>query len=447
MKDSPVEVGRRDVYAFDQRTANILHAIPSSPPGKDLEIYSFIQDPWGKQTASHYSWMDWISLVLSMIAKLAEFIILRRYGAFPLAWITLSTWLFFSSAALVLRLHDLRRHALDLEIDTITGSLLTSSTAGGPRKVLLGITKSPRLHIIWRITWGIGGVVGIATVVATYLALSHPSSNEVFFVWTGFQTLWLGIRSTLFYILSDIESQYQVGLKGKPLGEANPQERARLRRLVFALSKYQIHQHPRSPLSYVEAMDSIDKLDNVQSEYPLSSEEKTITLSVQDVIPDTILSSLSWVFGSKQGGFDFYDTSIIILNTPNGTISIPAARALSTETLLAENLDSEQGSGDTHLPRGGLVPHGSAASPWGKSIDVDVQWRYWIPCSGGRWLFFTTEQTKSKGSRKAVVMSDQQVTDMLDSGKIYISLRHVDEVKEIVETSTIACRHLQELLK
>jgi hypothetical protein len=36
---------------------------------------------------------------------------------------------------------------------------------------------------------------------------------------------------------------------------------------------------------------------------------------------------------------------------------------------------------------------------------------------------------------------------MLDSGKIHISLRHVDEVKEIVETSTIACRHLQELLK
>jgi hypothetical protein len=440
-----VEVGRRDVYVFDQRTANILHAIPSSSPGEDLKVYSFIPDPWRKETASHHSWIDWISLLFSMIAKLAEFIVLRRYGASPLAWITISTWLLFFSGALVLQLHGLRRQALDSEIDTITGSLPTCSTAGGARKVLLGIPKSPRLHIIWRITWGIGGVIGIATVVATYIALSHSSSNEVFFIWTGFQALWLGMRSTLFYLLSDREGQYHVGLKGKPWAKANPQEKARLRRLVFALSKYQIHQHPRSPLSYVEDMDSVDKLENVQSEYPLSSGEKTITISVQDVIPDTILSSLSWVFGSKQGGYDFYDTAIIILNTPNGTISIPAARALSTKTLLLENLDAEQGSGDTHLPRGGLLPQGGVASSWGRSIDV--QWWYWIPCSGGHWLFFTTEQTKSKGSSKAVVMSDQQVTDMLGSGKIYISLRHVDEVKEIVENSTIACTHLLELLK
>jgi hypothetical protein len=39
------------------------------------------------------------------------------------------------------------------------------------------------------------------------------------------------------------------------------------------------------------------------------------------------------------------------------------------------------------------------------------------------------------------------MTDKLERGKIFISLKHVDEVKEIVENSTLACGFLLELLK
>lgn len=35
--DEPVEVGRKDVYVFDQRTVNILHAIPPSSPRRRIE--------------------------------------------------------------------------------------------------------------------------------------------------------------------------------------------------------------------------------------------------------------------------------------------------------------------------------------------------------------------------------------------------------------------------
>ena len=332
---------------------------------------------------------------------------------------------------------------MEPEIDIITGSLPTCSTAGGERKVLLGIPKSPRLHMIWRVIWGLGAVVGIATVVASYLALGHSTSSEVFFVWTGFQVLWLGLRSTLFYLLSNREGKYHVGLEGKPWAKVNTQERARLRRLVFALSRYQIHQHPRLPLSYVGDVDTLDTLDNVQSEYPLSSDDKDVIISVHGVIPDTILASLSWVFGSKKGGFDFYDTSIIILNTPDGPSSIPAARALSTQPV-QETLDSEQGADLAHLPRGGLLPQGNQAS---FDSDINMKWCYWVPCSEGRWLYFSTERTKNKGLRNAVVLSDLQVTDMLNDGKVFISLKHVDEVKEIVENSRLACGHLVELLR
>jgi hypothetical protein len=234
-----------------------------------------------------------------------------------------------------------------------------------------------------------------------------------------------------------------VGLKGIPWVEIKPQDRARLRRLVFALSKYQVHLHPRTSLSYAGDIDVVDTVENVRLEYPLHSNDKEIIpISVHGVIPDTLLASTSWVFGSKQGGFDFYDTCIVILNTPEGMISIPAARALSTQ-LLQENLDYEHGVEVTHLPRGCLLPQGRWTA---QDAGIEVQWCCWIPCSGRRWLYFNTEQMKFKGSKNASVLSDQQVTDMLKTGKIFVSLKHVDEVKEVVQNSVLACGHLLDLL-
>jgi hypothetical protein len=142
-------------------------------------------------------------------------------------------------------------------------------------------------------------------------------------------------------------------------------------------------------------MESVESLHNVRSEYPLSSNEEIVPISVHGVIGDTLLASTSWVFGSKRGGHDFYDTCIIILNTPDGTIAIPAARALPSKPP-QETLDFELGVQTTHLPRGGLLPLGSRGNFL--NIGIDVQWCYWIPCSEGRWLFFMTEQTKVKGT-------------------------------------------------
>jgi hypothetical protein len=35
---------------------------------------------------------------------------------------------------------------------------------------------------------------------------------------------------------------------------------------------------------------------------------------------------------------------------------------------------------------------------------------------------------------------------MLKTGKIFVSLKHVDEVKEVVQNSVLACGHLLDLL-
>jgi hypothetical protein len=282
MGDSSIERECREVYVFDQRTANILNAIPLSASGEDLMVYFFRQDPWLSKKASYYYWLDWILLLLSMVAKLVEFIVLWRCGARILTWTAIFCWFFFFSAVIALQFHGIQRRAPVPEIDIIAGSLPTCSRAGGARKILLGIPKSTRHHVLWRFIWGLGGIVGITTVIATYLALGHSTSTEVFFLWTGFQVLWLAIRSTLFYLLSDREGRYHVGLKGKPWVEVKPQDRARLRRLVFALSKYQVHLHPRTSLSYAGDIDVVDSVENVRSEYPLYSYDK-------EIIPISIL--------------------------------------------------------------------------------------------------------------------------------------------------------------
>ena len=240
--------------------------------------------------------------------------------------------------------------------------------------------------------WGFGAVVGVITVFATYIALGHPTSTDAFFIWVGFQALWLLSRSTLFYCLPDRENQYAIGLKGKSWLNVGPQERSRVRRLVFALSKYQQHMHPRSLSNYIEDMDSIQSLPNVRSEYPLSPHSKEIVrISVSGIVGDTLLASTSWIFGFERGGFDFYDTCIIILNTPGGLIAIPASRALSSKPP-AEAVDFELGFQASHLPRGGLLPSGS----WANLKDSGVEWLYWIPCPGARWLFFNYRESESQ---------------------------------------------------
>jgi hypothetical protein len=432
-----VERERREVYAFDQLKANVLHSIPSCEPGGDLKVHSYVKDPWQKEVASYQFGLDTVLLTLSVIAKVSEVFVQWNYGARVLALITASSWFFFFTAALFLHLHGLQKRKRSLIIDTLTGSLPTCSTAGGARKVLLGIPKSRRHNVFWRTLWGLGAIVSVLTVVATYLALSRSTSSQGFFIWTGFQILWVAARSTIYYLLSDREMQYYVSVEGKPWAKVDPQERARVCRLVLAISKYQQHLHPRSMISYADDMEDTENLPRTLSSYFIPpSNQATVTVSVTGIIGDTLLAGAAWIFGSKKGGFDFYDSCVVILD---GKIAIPAARVLSGKPPLLRT-DSEWGNQTSHLPRGGLLPQGGRIN-----YPDGIKWCYWIPCPNGHWLYFTTPQESGKGSRQASILSDQQVTDILARGELFVSMKHVNEVKEVIENSVSAYDYLLEL--
>jgi hypothetical protein len=213
------------------------------------------------------------------------------------------------------------------------------------------------------------------------------------------------------------------------------QEKARVRGLIFALAKYQRHIHLRQYRSYSEDLELITKVENVQKELPLGPvHNAAIAIIVNGVVGDTIISNASWIVGTKKGGFDFYDTCIVILRYGGKTITVPAARVLSgMKPSTASSL--EEGKERLRPPRG----LGTAPGSWN-------EWCYWVPCEHGRWLYFTSGQMKIKGSRDAVVLTDNEVTTLLERGDLYVSLRSVDEIKGIVDTSRTACRYLLELL-
>jgi hypothetical protein len=412
-------------------------------PGEDLKIFSYVKDPWYKEVASYQFWLDSILLGLSVIAKLAEVFVQWKHGARVLALITFTGWLFFFIAALVLHLRSLRRHRQTSEIDTVAGSLPTCSTAGGSRKVLLGIPKGRREHFLWKTVWSLGAIAGVLTVISTYLALGRCEGTQVFLIWTGFQIIWLASRSAIYYLLSDREVQYQVSVEGKLWPRVNPQERARVSRLVLALSKYQQHIHPRSLLSYTDDMDAISSLPRMASACSLPPHiQVSASISIIGIIGDTLLASAAWIFGSKRGGFDFYDTCVIMLSTADGILAVPAARVLSGKPPL-HRTDSEWGVQASHLPRGGVLPQGNRKI----NYPEDLRWCYWVPCADGHWLYFNTPQTKKTGTRQASVLSDQQVTDILARGELFISLKHVDEIKETIENSLSAYEYLLELFR
>lgn len=405
-----------------------------------MKVYTYHQDPFFEESISRQAWLDWIYLALSSI-KLVEVGVLWKYNAVTLAWVTLLTYLFFLLAAISLQIHAQLLHRTQSKpssvVDTMAASPLPiPSSAGGSRKIVLGVPVAERRYAIWTIVWVLSSVACTASVISIYMALGQGSDMQVFFIWTSFQVLWIGLRSTFFHMVEDRERPYLASLKGKLWAELSIPDKTRVRNLAAAAAKYQYHIHPRGPWSYNEDVDVLQDLPTVYAEYPstISPTSTSHQISVEAVIGDTLLSSTSWLSGSKRGGFEFYDTCIIILSLKGSTVAIPSTRVLAAcRPKGPTEPDPEQGDGPERPPRGS------------SNMAVDIEWYFWVPCAEGKWLYFNSTDLKFKGTMNAFVLSDQQVTERLERGELFVSLKGVEEVREIVKVSTEACEYLSTL--
>ncbi|KAF8964209.1 hypothetical protein BDZ97DRAFT_917807 [Flammula alnicola] len=453
----------RDIYAFDRPTSRMLDGLPATSPGDPLTVYTNGPYPFFNP---HDTRLQVSALALSLI-KFSEVYILSTHGGALLALASAVSFIFFFSAATFIEIRDisLSRRAMDEDgrVDLVAGTLPTIKRLGGQKKVVLGATKNPRTSVWWRLIWAFGALLHTISLLTTYFLLGQQTTSLVL-IWAGFQLAWLILRIVLYY-LSDITVADRI-MVGHQWNALQPSMKARVAGLTLAVAKYQTHVHGRDFELYIGDCFSFRQIarllaePNLRTSYELPSKFTRANLSVQvnivAIIGDTTLSSAAWMMGSELSAMELYDSCIVVFSLPSEsppsppagsplahspsrshqrTVAIPAVRVavgITPET------DAEK-----RAPL--FVPRASQSHTRG---DIDVLWYYWIPCRSGVWLQIKSDSKRSTvlGEQVATVLDHGQLSTLLGAGKLRISLKDAEEVREVAKLSQQAAEYLLSLL-
>lgn len=148
----------------------------------------------------------------------------------------------------------------------------------------------------------------------------------------GLDLFSLALRSAFYHFSEGIDSSFRhPSLLGGDHAALSVRLKERICNSAFALSKYQMHIHPRGLYSCEEDSQAVKSIENARTENSLARAELdrgTVALHIRAVIRDTMLTSASWMFGRKLSGIDLYDSCIVILVLHGTSIAIPSARVL-----------------------------------------------------------------------------------------------------------------------
>ncbi|KAI9791236.1 MAG: hypothetical protein M1816_004228 [Peltula sp. TS41687] len=437
--DGPLQTASYDIYALDQQTSHTLSLLSAIKDQSSFTAYILPRDPFSKSRLITVTRYDWWCLLASLV-KLVELFVLWKLNATALGLITCGIWIHFFFGSMMLQALKISReydqNMSDSELDVLAGQLPTPVKSEGEPKVVLGVTKNVRLHICWKLVWGFGSIVSAMALIATYITLGKHDI-KIICVWIGFQVSWLALRSVFFHFAEGMDKAFHRPFIVRKEWQSLPwRYKVRVRHLLSALSQYQMHVHPRRLYCYQEDMQTLETILNIRSEFPLDPSiavGDTTDLSVSAVVGDTLLSSAAWMLGSKLSGMDLYDSCVVVLTVNGKSVAIPSARVLS-EPPIERPSDLELGSELQFVPRGS------------SNTGRNPVWWYWIPCGHNRWLQAHTEQKKILGKRKATVVSDEQITQRLAIGDLYVGIKNVDDVKDIVRHSKLGCELLLRFL-
>ncbi len=417
--------------------------VPEHEANGSLHVYLVSRDVYQQEHSSLNFWKDWIGIFVSNL-KLVEVTVLWRFQALELCLISGCCWIFYLCASVILQVTGLSREysetVKERQIDLVAGQLPTPVKAGDQRRILLGAPQNVRNSKIWQTIWVLGTVVSTASVIGVYMTLGSQEPH-VFAAWTVFQFLWLALRSVYYHFAESSDRAYNPTILKKAWKDLNPYLRMRVRRLVQALSLYQMHMHPRRLYCYDEDERAIRDIYNTRPMFPLRIEQgkegikDSISVVISAVVGDTLLSSASFAIGRKYAPMDLYDACVVILKVDGVDISVPAARVMSGKPPPRHADDSEAG---IELP---LPPKGGSNT--GKP---NISWWYWIPCSKDLWLELHTTDMQILGERHARILSGEQITKHLVSGEFYVSISEVGHVWDTVTHSRLAFEALQTLL-
>lgn len=432
---------------------NLVHTIPASKPGDPLLVHTFAaydflfdgSDPYTNE-------QDWIAISSSLL-KLVELHILWREGAPDLCLVAGVAWFYFFTAAIILWLRKKWGRWIsdssneEQGVDIIVGHLPSAKRAGGERKIILGAGDNSILSFLQRIIWAVGGLVCMAWIIATYILLGYYDS-KVTFIWIGFQFVWLLLR-LLFHHFTEVKYPISHRIVPTPTTWVNMDSsmKERAMDLTMGLARYQTYIHPRGVYSYGEDIFTTPLLRSIfsQVQYCLQSEfalrqcsiaEDNVNVTVVAVVGDHILTSAAWMHGSALTGVDLYDCCLVFLQTKSSTIAVPATRVLS-ETISAVPFKHDV----ENIVRPRFIPRSAPNTGQG------LIWWYWVPCESGCWLQLQSDNMKILGQRKAEVVTDKQVTQVLQAGHLNISLEKVEDVKQVTNLSLQAGHVLLQFFK
>jgi hypothetical protein len=431
-----------DIYALDDYTMAPLRSCPSSTRTDSPIVCLYIRDPLHPQfiaRAASHARRDWLGIGASFL-KLIEVFVFCAQGAPQLAILTTISWAYFVICSIGLQVLGISREygSPDPAVnDVIVGNLPTALEPGESRKILLGVPANVRKSTPWRIVWAAGGFVCAGSLVATYMALSSVSLR-CFYTWAGFQTLWLVMRSLFFHIAREAENfKYSIVQANSNQFSAISVSN-RLLGLTVALSRYQMLEHPRGSYCYEDDVQGLDGITQVleltnwrlSSLVPLQHNNiqpyDTVQIDIIAVIGDTLLSSATYLYGSKIIGMDLYDSCLVLVKTGKGAVLVPSVRVLSGAPHTPIVKDIETGTATNFVAKGCT------------NDGVNISWAYWIPCGPGRWLHFRTEMVSTVGSRTVTFLSDAEITQRLMSGSLLISFTSSQDIKNGIKLSTVA---------
>lgn len=434
----------------------------STEQGAPARFVRYIRTTQWKALRRQRNVFDWIGTCASLL-KLVEAFAIWQNGSIVLALLTAANWMWFFLCAVCLQLAGLSREYSEYYDandetknrkgsychDYLAGELPSVQVTGQYRKVIFNVPPSVRGHIGWRLTWGFGALICTGSLVATYTLIgSQPKTATG--VWLGFQVLWMVVRSAFFYFAHETEGiRHGVPklIRDWELGQYG----LRILSLASGVSRYQTMLHPRMPYCYTEDLQDASAVHRVirtsehlfdknQMDLNAKLEEAyggqiTTEVEIKAVIGDTLLSSMGWLVGSPYTSMDLYDCCLVVIGVGNRTVMIPSVRVLSghVKEVRQPRADPESGVVGEHTPKGVA------------NDGVDIGWVFWIPLDADRWLYFVGD-LEFLGKQRMEVLSSVDVTKRLGVADLFVSLRDVQDVENVLKKSRFVGQLLTELL-
>lgn len=415
--------------------------------------HSSLRDGYLQGRHNRTSRRDWIALAMPTI-KLAEVLTLWHLGAGNLAFIASITWYFAFGAGIVLQSLGRSREFVSNNLqymDLIKGDLPNAFKAGKTAKIVLGVPINVRSCAGWRLAWTMMAPICLVVLGLTaYLLYSLEDRRPVYY-WTGFQLGYRLAAHIFFYFSEETQDMLHSYSRVTNDGRDIPNIRKRIVQLLGGVSRYLILKHARLPYAYPDDVATLDKIQTllVEVNFTLSmtyleddttiqalerSSSQVVSLEIVGIIGDTVLSSATWLASFQletMTAENLYDSCLVAIRADGILHLIPAARVFSRPEQVDHTRDPERPPQRQQIARG--------TTNLGHNF-----WTYWIPIRRNTWLQIRALPVRIIGTVSAKIVSDEQITSLIRSPEISVSLDDVQSVLQAVELAAQAGKCLCE---